>query len=141
MRNGLPIIRHFEGCKLKAYPDPATGGVPWTIGWGRTTGVKRGDTCAQAQADAWLIAEYDHFESEVLNLTHRHGTDNQIGALTAFAYNVGLVNLKSSTLLKRHLAGEYVEAAAEFAHWSRANEKIMAGLTTRRAAEAALYLS
>lgn len=66
MRNGLPIVKEFEGCKLQAYPDPATGGAPWTIAWGRTKGVKKGDTCTQAQADAWLNEEYDEFRSAVI---------------------------------------------------------------------------
>ena len=47
-RKGLPIVREFEGCKLTAYKCPA--GI-WTIGWGRTTGVKQGQTITQAQAD------------------------------------------------------------------------------------------
>lgn len=141
MRNGLPLIKQFEGCKLKAYPDPGTGGAPWTIGWGRTTNVKKGDTCTQAQADAWLVAEYDGFEAGVIDLTHGKGTPNMIGALTCFAYNVGLANLKSSTLLRKHIAGDFRGAALEFSRWNKANGAVMKGLTTRRAAEASLYLS
>lgn len=32
----LPLVQSVEGCKLEAYPDPASGGAPWTIGWGET---------------------------------------------------------------------------------------------------------
>jgi lysozyme len=59
--------------------------------------------------------------------------------MVSFAYNVGPANLASSTLLKKHKAGDYAGAAAEFAKWNKANRKVMAGLTRRRAAEAALY--
>ncbi|ATI54185.1 hypothetical protein WR25_15776 [Diploscapter pachys] len=141
MRNGLPIVKEFEGCKLQAYPDPATGGAPWTIAWGRTKGVKKGDTCTQAQADAWLNEEYDEFESAVIKaLGGARTTDNQLGAMVCFAYNCGVANLKSSTLLRKHKAGDYAGAAKEFARWNKAAGKVMAGLTRRRAAEAALYL-
>lgn len=141
MRNGLPIVKEFEGCKLQAYPDPATGGAPWTIAWGRTKGVKKGYTCTQAQADAWLNEEYDEFESAVIKaLGGARTTDNQLGAMVCFAYNCGVANLKSSTLLRKHKAGDYAGAAKEFARWNKAAGKVMAGLTRRRAAEAALYL-
>lgn len=33
---GIALIKQFEGCRLNAYPDPATGGDPWTIGIGHT---------------------------------------------------------------------------------------------------------
>ena len=32
----LPLVKEFEGCRLTAYPDPESGGDPWTIGWGST---------------------------------------------------------------------------------------------------------
>ncbi|MDO8682413.1 MAG: lysozyme, partial [Armatimonadota bacterium] len=51
---GLRFIMEFEGCVLAAYPDPATGGEPWTIGVGHTGGVQPGDTCTEEQALAWL---------------------------------------------------------------------------------------
>jgi lysozyme len=140
MRNGLSLIKSFEGCKLKSYPDPATGGKPWTIGYGRTTNVKPGDTCTQDQADDWVEAEYDGFEAGVVKLLGRAPTNaNQLGALVSFAYNLGLGNLASSTLLKKHIKGDYVGAKAEFQRWNKAAGKVMAGLTRRRLAEAALY--
>lgn len=47
----LHDLRRHEGCRLRAYKD--TVGV-WTIAYGRTKGVKQGDTCTQEQADEWL---------------------------------------------------------------------------------------
>ena len=140
MRNGLPIVKEFEGCKLQAYPDPATGGAPWTIAWGRTKGVKKGDTCTQAQADAWLNEEYDEFESAVIKaLGGARTTDNQLGAMVCFAYNCGVANLKSSTLLRKHKAGDYAGAAKEFARWNKAAGEVLEGLVRRRKAEALLF--
>jgi lysozyme len=136
-RNGLSIIRQFEGCKLKAYLCPA--GV-WTIGWGRTANVKRGDICSQEQADKWLVQEYDAFEKKVRALVKVPVTANQLGALVSFAYNIGTGALGSSTLLKKLNAGDYAGAAGQFARWNKAGGRILAGLTKRRAAEATLFL-
>lgn len=86
-RAGLALIKTYEGCKLTAYLCPAG---KWTIGYGRTTNVKKGDTCSQAQADAWLLEEYDAFESKVRALVKVALTANQLGALVSFAYNVGV---------------------------------------------------
>lgn len=132
----MSLIKQFEGCRLTAYLCPA--GV-WTIGWGRTTNVKRGDTCTQAQADAWLTDEYDAFESKVRALIKVPVTANQLGALVCFAYNVGTGALASSTLLRVLNAGRYDDAALQFARWNKAGGKVLAGLTKRRAAEASLF--
>lgn len=135
-RSGLPLIKQFEGCKLTAYLCPAN---VWTIGWGRTINVKRGDTCAQAQADAWLTEEYDAFERKVLALVKVPVTSNQLGALVSFAYNVGVGALGSSTLLRLLNGKDYQGAAGQFSRWDKAGGRVLAGLTRRRAAEAALF--
>ncbi|MEV5030969.1 lysozyme [Sphingobium sp. LMC3-1-1.1] len=136
-RNGLDLIKQFEGCKLTAYQCPAK---VWTIGYGRTTNVKKGDTCTQAQADAWLVEEYDAFEKKVRALVKVPVSDNQLGALVSFAYNVGVGNLASSTLLKKLNAGDYASAAGQFPKWNKAGGVILAGLVRRRAAEALLFV-
>lgn len=140
---GLAIVKEFEGCKLTAYPDPATGGDPWTIGWGATgAGIKKGVTWTQAQADERLARDFGEFVHDVRTLVGSSPTtDSQLGAMASLAYNVGTANFGSSTLLKKHRAGDYVGAAAEFAKWNKAAGRVMAGLTRRRAAEAALYRS
>lgn len=136
----LALIKSFEGLRLVAYPDPATGGVPWTIGYGSTAGVRRGDSITQAQAEAKLRADLASFEAGVARLVGTTPTTpGQFGALVAFAFNVGLGNLSSSTLLRKHKAGDHAGAALEFARWNKAAGAVMAGLTKRRAAEAALY--
>ena len=50
-QEGLNLIKHWEGCRLTAYPDPASGADPWTIGYGHTgPEVKPGLTISQEQA-------------------------------------------------------------------------------------------
>lgn len=135
------LVKQFEGCVLKAYPDPGSGGDPWTIGVGATgPGISKGVVWTQQQADDRLMADLARFGRGVWNaIGEKETTQNRFDALVSFAFNVGLGNLLSSTLLRKHVAGDYEGAAAQFIRWNRASGKVMAGLTRRRAAEAALY--
>lgn len=137
--DGIALIKSFEGLRLKSYPDPGTGGDPWTIGYGSTgPNVKPGMTITADQAEKLLLDDLVRFEQGVA-LQCPAATDNQFAALVAFAFNVGLGNLQTSTLRKLHNAGDYAEAAGQFGRWTKANGKTLPGLVKRRAAEAALY--
>lgn len=137
---GLALIKEFEGLRLNAYPDPATGGEPITIGYGHTGGVKLGTVINEAVAEQFLRADLARFEAAVSRLAPKT-TQGQFDALVSFAFNLGEGNLASSTLIKKHNAGDYAGAAREFDKWSNANGKRMTGLVRRRAAESALYQS
>lgn len=138
--NGIAVMHYFESCKLEAYPDPATGGAPWTIGWGHTgPEVKPGLKWTQGKADAVFLEDLKRFEAGVLDLIKYGVNQSQFDALVCFAYNCGAANLKSSTLLRLYNAGDIAGAQAQFARWNKANGKVMRGLTRRRAAEAALF--
>lgn len=138
--NGIAVLHHFESCVLKAYPDPATGGAPWTIGWGHTgPEVRKGLVWDQQTADVVFAQDLNRFETGVLALLEDGINQGQFDALVSFAYNVGLANLKSSTLLRLFNAGDFKGSALQFARWNKAAGKVMKGLTRRRAAEAALF--
>jgi len=138
---GVNLVKTFEGCVLKAYPDPASGGDPWTIGYGHTgPEVKPGLSITQGQADAYLASDLAAFGAGVVKLCPV-ATDNQFAALVSFAYNLGLGSLKDSTLRRMHNEGDHTGAAGQFGRWNKARGKIMAGLTKRRAAEAKVYLA
>jgi lysozyme len=139
--DGLALIKGFEGCELTAYPDPGTGGDPWTIGWGATgPGIREGVTWTQAQADARLEQDLAKYAAEVADAVGDAPTSQQqFDALVSFHYNTGAI--RRATLTKLHKAGDYAGAAKEFARWNRAGGRVLAGLTRRRAAEAALYRS
>lgn len=138
----LDLIRDAEQCRLHAYPDPGTGGAPWTIGWGHTgPEVRPGLVWTQEQADEAFERDIEQFSSQVAALFPRTElTQGQFDALVSFAYNCGLGALSTSTLRKRLLAGDADGAAEEFQRWNKAGGKVLAGLTTRRAAECALFL-
>lgn len=136
--NCLAIIQEFEGLKLKAYLCPAK---VWTIGFGSTgPDITRGTVWTRKQADDRLKADVERFAAGVAKIAAKT-TQGQFDALVSFAYNCGLSALASSTLLKRHLAGDPAGAAAQFSRWNKVNGTVLAGLTRRRGVEAALYLS
>lgn len=103
--------------------------------------VKRGQTITKEQSQALLEADLARFEGAVNRACGGKVNQNQFDAMVSFAFNVGTSAFATSTLLKKHLAGDYAGAAAQFARWNKAGGKVLAGLTKRRAAEAALYLS
>jgi lysozyme len=145
---GLALIKRFEGCARRradgsfaAYPDPATGAAPWTIGWGSTgPDIAQGTVWTQAQCDARFLRDTGTFATRIAGLLGLGTTSqNQFDALVALGYNIGIRNLAGSTLLARHIAGDHAAAQAQFARWNKAAGQVMAGLTKRRAAEALLY--
>lgn len=143
---GIALIKRFEGCErripgrlVEAYPDPGTGGAPWTIGWGATgPGIGPGTTWTQAQCDARLEADLARHAAAVAHALGAAPTSQaQFDALVSFHYNTGAI--ARATLTRKHIAGDFAGAAAEFARWNRAGGRVLRGLVRRRAAEAALY--
>ena len=139
--NGIAVMHYFESCKLKAYPDPATGGAPWTIGWGETgPGVVPGLVITQAEADARFARRLTReFEPGVMDYVKRTTTQAQFDAMVCLAYNIGLRNFGDSTLV-RMFNSRQPGVEDQFQRWDKAAGKSMLGLRRRRAAERALYL-
>ncbi|WP_232476152.1 lysozyme [Flavisphingomonas formosensis] len=153
---GIALIKSFESLALKAYPDPGSkDGKPVSIGWGSTSDeqgkpIAIGTVWTEARADARFLADLAKVEIGVnMLLGGAPTTQGQYDALVSFAYNCGLdidddtiaEGLGDSTLLKKHLASDYAGAKAQFALWNKNDDKVLAGLVRRRAAEAALYAS
>jgi lysozyme len=144
MNKGIPIIRKFEGLKLKAYICPA--GVP-TIAWGNTfyengSKVQIGDKITLDRADKLLFFIVDKFEGEVSKLVKSNINENQKGALTSFIFNLGSTKFGKSTLLKKVNANPNDPTIRdEFMRWVGKDPKTINGLRNRRKAEADLYFS
>lgn len=134
----MQLIRNFEGVKFSAYLCPA--GV-WTIGYGHTKGVKEGDACTLGQAQKWLQEDLQGSEADVEALVTVPLTQGQFDALVSFVFNLGASALASSTLLRKLNAGDYLGAADQFPRWNKAAGAVQKGLTRRRRAERALFLS
>ena len=163
--NGLAVLHHYESCELKAYPDPASSlgkactarglkmrdyrkvpawqslkGDPWTIGWGHTgPEVREGLVWDQSTADVVFAQDLCRFEAGVLAAIKVGINQGQFDALVCFSYNLGLGNLRSSTLLELLNAGNTRAAQSQFARWNQAGGRVMLGLRRRREAEAALF--
>lgn len=138
---GIDLIKHFEGCKLAAYPDPGSGGDPWTIGYGATgPDIKKGLIWTQKQAEDRLVSDLEATANKVTKLLKATIPDNAFSALVSFAYNVGVHNLANSSLLHLINAGNRGWAAHEFDKWCHAAGKTMPGLVARRAAERELFI-
>lgn len=133
----LPLIKEFEGCKLKAYADL---GGRLTIGWGHTGDIQPGETWAQAQADEQLDYDVTRALKAVQGLVKVKLNDNQMAALTSFTYNLGPHNLAKSGLLKFVNYQKWGQAADQFLLWNHIGMYVSPGLTRRREAEKALFI-
>jgi lysozyme len=145
--SGLKLIKEFEGCRLNAYPDPASGGAPFTIGFGNTfhpdgTPVKLGDKITKEQANEYLTIIIKKYETAVNELVKSNINQQMFNALVSFTYNLGAGNLQKSTLLKKvNINPNDQTIADEFVLWLSKNPKMRNGLLKRRKAEVALYFS
>ena len=142
----LQLVKAFEGCarlredgRFEAYPDPGTGGAPWTIGWGATgKGIGPVTIWTREQCDSRLLLDLARFGAEVAEaIGTAPTTQAQFDALVSFHYNTGAI--RKATLTRLHREGRYDRAGAEFGKWVHAGGRKLAGLVRRREAEAQLY--
>ena len=146
----LPLIKEFEGCRLEAYPDPETGGDPWTIGWGATrhfdgAPVKRGDVITQAVADEMLDSHVRVVLAPRLAKAIPGWpklSASQQAALLSFAYNVGPGFYGASgfeTITAALRDGRLADVPAALRLYVNPGGPSEAGLRRRREAEAKLW--
>lgn len=140
----LQIVSRFEGCELTAYPDPGTGGDPWTIGYGHTgPDVVKSMVINRATAEGFLRVDLERAADAVQDLLPMSAGwgPNQQAALISFVFNVGRGALEGSTLRRRLLAGEEPSTVVveELPRWNKGGNGVMEGLVRRRAAEVALF--
>lgn len=133
-QKGIDLIKKFEGCRLAAYKCPA--GV-WTIGYGHTKNVNKGQIITQEKAEELLKDDLIQYELGVMKYdTVYHWNQNQFDALVSFAYNVGSINQLTDNGTRS------IEVIADkILLYNKAAGKELAGLTRRRKEEQALYLT
>tara|TARA_A100000172_G_scaffold21007_1_gene11967 strand:- start:1863 stop:2300 length:438 start_codon:yes stop_codon:yes gene_type:complete len=136
-KEGLSLIKKFEGCELEAYLCPA--GV-WTIGYGHTKDVKEGDKINKEEADYLLQEEMIEYESYINDFVEVPLNQNQFDALCSWVYNLGPTNLKNSTMLKVLNEEKYVDVPQEIKRWNKAGGEVLDGLIKRREAEAKMFV-
>ena len=146
--NGLRLITEFEGApRLTAR---LCEGGAWELGYGVTFNLegapfKEGDTCTPEYADALFRNALKLFEDGVREAVTVPLNGNQFSALVAFAYNVGLENFRTSSVLRRVNENRMDDASVCFGMWLYAtkdgHKQALRGLLRRRYAEACLFMS
>lgn len=152
----VEVIKHHEGKRNKPYSCPA---LLWTIGYGHVLYPEQAKLKLEERKayplrpehdkiwsdggiDAILRSDLTRFESGVLRLCPGAiNSQAHFDALVSFSFNVGLGSLQSSTLRMKYNRGEYEAAADEFVKWNKGGGRVLPGLTQRRLAEQALFLS
>lgn len=151
--DGVELMHRFEGCRLEAYPDPKTGGDPWTIGWGHTgPDVHPGLIWTQEQADQQFLDDLVTHQNNVEDCVSVKLEQHQFDALTSIMYNVGpggprrdgiahLRDGRPSTLIRLVNARDFDRAADAFLAWVSPGSSVERGLRYRRRCERALFLN
>lgn len=146
---GVELIKRFEGCHLKAYPDPLSGGRPYTIGWGSTkkrdgSPFALGETITQEEADSLLLYQLEiAYLPPLTRIPYfNEMSPEQIGALLSFAYNLGARFYGSQgfeTISRRLRNREWDLVPDALLLYRNPGTNVEAGLKRRRVAEGALW--
>jgi len=152
--NGLTVIQGFEGFgkvvspdTAQAYPDPVTGGQPYTIGYGTTAvaigqPISLGELISRATAQDFLVAAINKNFLPTLQATVTVAlTQNMIDACLSLIYNIGPTNFTNSSIRKFINQQNWCAAGNAFLLWNKAAGKVIAGLTNRRQSERTLFLT
>ena len=131
-KTGLQLIEQFEGCRLTAYQDVV--GV-WTIGYGHTKKVKKGDVITREQAEHFLMKDVEKAENNVNSFYGRYKwNQNQFDALVSFAFNLGSINQLTANGTRT-----ISQISEKILAYNKAGGKVVNGLTRRRQAEKRLF--
>lgn len=152
--NGLNLIKKQEGYAKRiangmaqGYPDPATGGEPYTIGYGTTSAVVNVKITLQtvidkATAEQWLLEAINEiFLPKLKDTVNSELTQNQIDACLSLMYNIGTGAWATSTVKNRINSGNWCGAAEAILWWRKADGRVIQGLVNRRNEERSLFLS
>lgn len=136
----IPMLKRFEGCRLRAYQDWV--GV-WTIGWGETAGVVQGMVWTQEHADKILRKRATWFLAETLKACPQllNEPPSRQAACASLCYNIGTGAWKNVCSVRRLTARkDYAGAAEAFRRWNKAGGKVDRILVRRREEERLKYL-
>lgn len=143
-QRGIDLIKKYEGYRAKPYK-PVEGEKFWTWGYGHygpdVPNPASGRTISKKDAETLLKSDVKKFSGGVKTVLKTHVNQNRFDALVSLAYNIGLGNFQSSTVLRETNARHFVKAAAAYRMWVKGGSplKVLPGLVKRRAEEAALF--
>lgn len=131
----VALVGGFEGLRQSAYPDPATKGPPWTVCYGETKGVKRGDFYSVQGCKDMLVASLQSYADGIERCVRVPIPDTRFIALVSFSYNVGVKAACNSSVVSNINAGKTVAGCDALLKWNRAAGVVFPGLTRRRQKE------
>jgi lysozyme len=108
------LVRPFETFEPCAVQRPGGG---WSIGYGHVRSAREGAEVNREEADALLLYDLRHVARGVRSAIYAPIHRNQLEALTAFAFHIGIENFLQSTTLQRFNAGDSLGAAQEIERW------------------------
>lgn len=140
-----PLVGKWEGKRNIAYLDKIASPPVWTVCYGETRGVKRGDSYTDVQCAAMLgkgLLAYRKGLHGYLSADTKSKrlTPERDAAYVSLAYNVGIYGAGKSTAIRRLNAGDIAGGCAAIGWWNRAGKKIVRGLVNRRADETRLCM-
>jgi len=142
-KNGIDFIKGWEGLRLKAYR-PVKGDV-WTIGYGTTKGVKKGDIISPKTADELFEKDLEEFEQDVVSHVKIPLNQNQFDALVSLVYNIGITSFLKSKAFRSLNSGDLElfsrQAFDPQIGFVRSGGRILKGLQNRRAKERELFFT
>jgi lysozyme len=139
MALAVGLVGGFEGLRQKAYQDFSPAKV-WTVCYGETKGVKRGDTYSKAECDEMLAGRLVEFQHGVAACVEGPLPAPTEAAFISLAYNIGVGGFCKSSTLRLWNAGNKREACNAMLKFNRAGGVVWPGLTRRREAERQLCL-
>ena len=132
-KNGINLIKRFEGLRLKAYKCVPTEEM-YTIGYGHY-GVEAGMKITKEEAELILMQDLEKFEKRVMKYDPLyHFNQNQFDALVSFAYNVGSIDKLTAGGLR-----SIPVISTKMLDYNKSGGKVLSGLTKRRKAEQQLF--
>ena len=134
-KNGIEMIKNFEGLRLRAYKCPA--GV-YTIGYGHTGSVAPNMKISKETAEKFLIDDLKKFENHVneMNVKYKYRfNQNEFDSLVSFAFNIGNIRqLTANGTRKKSVIAE------KMLLYNKAGGVTLKGLVNRRKAEHDLFV-
>lgn len=140
----IAVIGAHEGLRLNAYPDPVTKGAPWTICYGETLGISKGDKRTVEQCKAMLRQAIEKRYGPGLDSCIKNTaalSDKTYVAFLSLEYNIGQGAFCKSSIVRHVNAGNLRAACDAILLYNKAGGKVIPGLVKRRNEERKLCLS
>ncbi|MEL6359583.1 MAG: lysozyme [Pseudomonadota bacterium] len=138
---GLNLIKGYEGLRMSAHYTP---NEEWTVGYGHTDSARHGMSVTEVEAERLLRQDVQPIEKLLSDTVRAPLNQNEHDAIVSLIFNIGEVNWKRSTVLRKLNEGDKLAAARAMEMWTmaRVNGELVSldGLVRRRAAEKSLFL-